>query len=281
MITGYLLLGSERELNYSIALRKYALRIFLALTIFSLPFAVLKIYGETHSISVGAIFKAYIENESLAHLWYLYALIGLYLVAPILKEALKKLEDHTIACFLALMVIFEFFVPMLSNVFNIKVAFGIPLKYPVFYFVAGYYCRRLEGREKVNMVLARSTAVLGFLLIAALIIWGRFTFVSDNYASPLIAVTSMALFLIGVRQKNFEIKGKWQSFFWKVDRLCFAVYLIHPIFIQTSYRVLKRTPIDYGAYPLFTVFFFLFFVVLSFGVASFVVKFPGLKKILL
>lgn len=280
MITGYLLLGSERELNYSIVLRKYALRIFLALTVFSLPFAVLKIYGETHSISVGAIFKAYVENESLAHLWYLYALIGLYLVAPILKAALKRLDDRTIACFLVLMVVFEFFIPMVSNLFNIKVAFGIPLKYPIFYFVAGYYCRLLAGKERINMALANGTAVLGFLIIAALIVLGRFTFVSDNYASPLVAVISVALFLIGIRQKKFQIKDKWQSFFWKADRLCFAVYLIHPIFIQTSYRVLKRTPIDYGAYPLLTIAFFVFFAIMSFVAAFFIVKLPGLKKIL-
>ena len=281
MITGYLLLGSDRELNYSIVLRKYALRIFLALTVFSLPFAVLKIYGETHSISVGAIFKAYIENESLAHLWYLYALIGLYLVAPVLKAAVKRLDDRTIACFLMLMVAFEFFIPMVSNVFDIKVAFGIPLKYPVFYFVAGYYCRLLAGKEKINMALAKGTVVLGFLLIAALIIGGRFTFVSDNYASPLVAVISVALFLIGIRQKKFQIKDKWQSFFWKADRLCFAVYLIHPIFIQTTYRVLKKTPVDYGAYPLFTVMFFICFAILSFALAFVIVKLPGLKKILL
>lgn len=281
MITGYLLLGSERELNYSIVLRKYILRIFIALTVFSLPFAVLKIYGETHSISVGAIFKAYVGNESLGHLWYLYALIGLYLVAPVLKAALKKLDDRTIACFLVLMVVFEFFIPMVSNVYNIKVAFGIPLKYPVFYFVAGYYCRLLAGKEKINMVLAKGTVVLGFLLIAALIIWGHFTFMSDNYASPLMAILSTALFLIGIRQKAVQMKEKWKGLFWKIDRLCFAVYLIHPIFIQTAYRVLKRTPVDFELYPIFTVMFFICFTILSFAFAFVIVNLPGLKKVLL
>ena len=137
------------------------------------------------------------------------------------------------------------------------------------FFIAYEYYKRAE------------VGVLGFLLIAVLIIWGRFAFVSDNYASPLVAVISVGLFLIGIRQKKIQIKDKWQSFFWRADRLCFAVYLIHPIFIQTSYRVLKRTPIDYGVYPLSTIAFFIFFVIVSFAAAFFIVKLPGLKKILL
>lgn len=141
MITGYLLLGSDKELSYTIVLKKYVLRIFLALTVFSLPFAAMKIYGETYSLSFVSVFKAYIGNGSMEHLWYLYPLIGLYLVSPILKPSLKKLDDRTILFFGIVVFFFVFLLPMISNILNVKIAFEVPVKYYLFYFVAGYCCK--------------------------------------------------------------------------------------------------------------------------------------------
>ena len=53
---------------------------------------------------------------------------------------------------------------------------------------------------------------------------------------------------------------------WALDRLCFAVYLIHPLFIHFCYRFLKVTPLDMGkGYVLATVVFCLVFTMCSFA----------------
>ena len=280
MITGYLLLDSEKDLDYPIVLKKYVLRVFLALTLFSLPFAVLKIYGESHCVSVVEIFKAYIGNESLSHLWYLYALIGLYLISPVLKKGLKNLSESSVAVFLVFLLLFDFVLPMLSKLTGVKIAFEMPVAYPVFYFVAGYYCKKIVDKESLKQNKLAIALLAGFAFVVFLIGSNHYAAISDNYWSPLIALLSVALFLFVIKNKEFHLNDKWKPFFWKIDRLCFAVYLIHPIFIQSFYRRLNWIPLSFEWWPLFTVLFFLCFALLSFLAASIIVKIPGLRKIL-
>lgn len=279
MITGYLLLGSEKELSYTIVLKKYVLRIFLALTIFSLPFAVLKIYGETHSLSVVSVIKAYIGNESMEHLWYLYPLIGLYLVSPVLKPSLKKISDSTIVFFLSVVFFFVLLLPMISNVLNVKIAFDVPLKYHLFYFVAGYCCRILIEKGKVNVKIAAIVMIASLIPIALFVFSNQSKFL--EYSNPFVALMSVSIFLL-VMSLPYTVKNsRLQSVLWKVDRLCFTVYLIHPVFVQIAYRKMRINPIDCEVWPLAIVGCFLCFSLLSFLASWFIVKIPVLKKVLL
>lgn len=92
-----------------------------------------------------------------------------------------------------------------------------------------------------------------------------------SYDSPLTAVLAALIF---VAFKNVDQDGITESkaaIIWKIDRLCFGVYLVHPVFIQFVYRVVKITPLDFSLYPLATLAFCLFFVVCSF-IASWVMS---------
>lgn len=67
---------------------------------------------------------------------------------------------------------------------------------------------------------------------------------------PLIAILAASIFAL-------FISRKWKNtkWLWGVDRLCFGAYLIHPLFIQFTYRFLKVTPVDFCFYPVMTVIF--------------------------
>lgn len=95
--------------------------------------------------------------------------------------------------------------------------------------------------------------------------WGVnvFEFKSEawvQYDSPIIAVLAVSIF-------GLFITRKWKNirFLWTVDRLCFGAYLIHPLFIQFTYRFLKVTPINFSLYLIVTVLLALFFIGLSFA----------------
>ena len=68
---------------------------------------------------------------------------------------------------------------------------------------------------------------------------------------------------------------------WKIDRLCFGVYLIHPLFIQATYRVLKITPMRFGVTWVGTIVLFIFFVVCSFAFSFIASLIKPLKKYVL
>ena len=99
MITGALLLDPNRQITYSDCIRKYAKRILLALFVFGIPFSMLEILLNTKSITVRSLFEAIINvinGNSWSHLWYLYALIGLYFVLPMLKAFVNNSDEKTL-----------------------------------------------------------------------------------------------------------------------------------------------------------------------------------------
>lgn len=278
MITGYLLLGTNRDLSYRIILKKYIPRILLALLMFSLPFSVMKLWGANNEISIAGIIGAFIENNSFSHLWYLYALIGLYLVVPLLNKLVYHVDVKSLVVFLASIFVVKSIFPMLNGLLNVNIAFDIPVQYPVFYFLTGYLCRIVELKKK-HISLAGKTTAFCLILLVVLIVVDRFQYISDNNAAPLISLYAISLFFFFMNLKIPYISERKVSFIWKIDRLCFTVYLIHPLFIQLAYRYYKITPLSFGEYfPIATVVFFVVFLLLSFACAYVLYKVPLLRK---
>ena len=276
MITGSLLLSLEKLLDYKTIFKKYVLRIFLALLIFGIPFAAVKVYLEQHTFSLPLIVKAFIGNQSFAHLWYLYALIGIYLIMPVLKPAVKSADFKTLTIFCACILVMEFLFPVISDISGVNIAFGMPVGYSVFYILAGYLIRSRRNLLKTGVCAA--IALVCALSVAVLVCSGRWKAIADSYFSPLVALYSVSVYSLVISLGDIRLSERQAKLIWKLDRLCFGVYLIHPVFIQFSYRILKITPLSFEMYPLAAVIFFVIFSVLAFA-ASFVMSLvPPLRK---
>lgn len=169
MITGLLLLNPSKDITIKQSIKHYSYRILLTLIVFGVPFAVLKIIIENHSFDsfyVILSFKAILENNSLSHLWYLYTLCGIYLILPFLKKIINNSENQEIKYLLIILFIIDFCFPLLSELLCINIAFELPLKYPLFYVLSGYYI------NKNKKVFIRKTKIIHSITIICLfIIW--------------------------------------------------------------------------------------------------------------
>ena len=94
-----------------------------------------------------------------------------------------------------------------------------------------------------------------------------------SYDSPIIAFLAVTLFLI---LKDFKFNE--YNWLWEIDRLCFCVYLIHPVFINFMYKFIKITPLNIKIIPIGIVMFFLIFVIVSFMSSWILNKIPILRK---
>lgn len=276
MITGALLLNPEKMITASDCVFKYCRRIVLALLIFGIPFAVLRLVMETGIVAFSLLplsVKAVLENQSLAHLWYLYVLIGIYLVLPVLRWFVAKAENKEVWLVITALIVTDFVIPLINNVFRLNIAFDIPLKYAVLYVLLGWYLNKADMKRyrKYCLILMGSLTA---------VIWGlnytvKNAAVWTSYNSPLILLLAITVFVIF---KETDVRQT--QWLWNVDRLCFAVYLIHPVFIQFTYRFLKITPTN-ELYPVVTLLFFVVFLIAAF-VGSWVLnKIKPLKKYVL
>ncbi|MDR1955857.1 MAG: acyltransferase family protein, partial [Treponema sp.] len=89
MITGVLLLNPEKNITVERILKKYVLRILLAIIIFGIPYCFMEIFFDSglsfHINQISSALLNTIQGKSWDHMWYLYMIAGLYLCIPLIK----------------------------------------------------------------------------------------------------------------------------------------------------------------------------------------------------
>ena len=278
MITGYLLLDSSKEIDYPLVFKKYCLRILLVLIIFGIPFAAMKNITDFNGIFdlCKKTFLAVLSNNGFGHFWYLYVLIGLYLIMPVIKIFIAHARNKKTVEILALILfVFCSVIPLIRDVFGVSIAFSIPLTYPVFYLLMGYLIKKHLNR--IPAVAAIIGFVTGAVLLIVLTVLIRKPGLYE-YHSPFVVAMGLGVFVFFLR-----LKLKGNDFVWKLDRLSFGVYIIHPVFIHVVYRLVKITPLKFGeiGYVAMIPVFAAAFLVISFVCVWVMMLIKPLKKYVL
>ena len=91
MLSGMFLLDPLKKVTYKDIFFKYILRVLIALIVWGTFYNVIDLYGITN-ISVPVLFDALYHTlcaNTHYHLWFLYLIIGLYIMTPILRSFIK------------------------------------------------------------------------------------------------------------------------------------------------------------------------------------------------
>ena len=289
MITGALLLDPEKEIPLKKNYGTYLVRVLLALLVFSFVYRIFSLVmnGESFSASVfPEVLKNVATGGGWAHLWYLYVLVGLYLLLPLLRSFAKAAGRTEMLALLLVCFLFLSVLPV-TRLAGAESAFSIPVTsiYP-FYLLAGY------AIDKGLLRIPNRAALLAIAVTVPLIVLavfrnadGRFD-VLLSYSSVLVVPLSCAVFSLfagkpaspaavtpdGQPKKSFRILQE-------VDRCCFGIYLVHLIFLRLFLRYWKWNPYaDHAVLRMAGV------ALLSFA-ASLLVSFllkkiPGFRKLL-
>ena len=155
MISGYLLLDKTEE-----AIVFFKKRILNILPLF-LVFNIIYIYFG--KIPIMPVLKG--KAISASHFWYIYMILGLYLLTPWLQKVLKYAEKET------LFVVFLWFLCNILNpylrYFNLaEIPFSnFPLTGFIGYYILGYFVKKYDNKVKrTSFILIIVIYVLGFLL---------------------------------------------------------------------------------------------------------------------
>lgn len=273
MITGGLILDPKRETPYSIVLAKYVRRIALALLVFGLPMCLAESY-----LTGGGILKGlynFFIGQSWDHMWYLYMLIGLYLLSPVFKPFLEYSNKKTIEFALLVLFLVSVLLPSLKN-YGIPITSWTILSTPfIFYYVLGYYLRHIEDLHINSM--GCGILVILFVLMIMLIETKGFPFsshLSQYYdLKTFFGATAMFLFF---KRMNF----KWRIADFMAPH-CFAIYIIHLVFINVFYKFLQIGPSHYMPATIGVIVFSILFFMLSFLTSCCMRLIPPLRKYVL
>lgn len=251
MITGALLLQPQREINYRKVLTKYVWRMVMILATVGMAYSWMEIFfAEKHFAWIQiptAIFNV-VEGQTWKHMWYLYMLIGLYLVLPILKATVKELKERQLDYLLIILFLFVCVLPTIQTYTGFKLGIRFPIcsEY-IFYLLIGY---RFSKDPHVNIKLP-IMSITGFVLLY--ICFGYIVYVkgykefielSSSYKSPLLGFYSILIFILF---KNIPYSNNDLSKYGKMlSRDSFGIYVFHMLWVNIIYKVLKVNPIDLG-----------------------------------
>lgn len=256
MVTGVLNLNPQKDLPLKKLIKKYIARIFIAIAIFIAIYQVIDIFINHQSLGFNQILL-YFENlyrgKTYSPMWYLYMLIGLYLMMPMYRAFVMLGHETEIKFILIIYIIFISIIPAIGT-FKFTSGFYIhELTIYPFYMFVGYVLNK--GIVKIDRYKGVALFIVSTILISFLtfIRWknnNENLEVFWSYSSFFVILQSIGMFnLIMGSTYNLEWEGEqnriekavttnsklkrvFSSFLIKIDDCSFGIYLLHIIFIR-------------------------------------------------
>ncbi|MDI7743216.1 acyltransferase family protein [Lysinibacillus fusiformis] len=231
MISGALLLNSKRDFDLTFFLKKRFSKILIPFLFFSVFYFVM----DSPNLDIQHFIVGLANNGIATHLWFFYALIAVYLFAPILIVFVKQSSEKINIYILIVWFILCSIVPFINNMmplFKIN-NFGVFGTY-LGYFLLGYVLFN-RSFKKIERFVIYFLGILGYLM--TLLGTHFYSMRADNffsilyeYNSPNVLIMSIAIFVFFKYAFNFKMKST--KLLTKISALTFGVYLLHPLFLK-------------------------------------------------
>ena len=240
MISGRFFLDPERTVTVK-RMFNAIIRLCIAFVIWDLIYQMYYIISGTYSdLNWKGIIMQAIEGPY--HFWYIYMMIGVYLLIPFLR---KITENKTLMeAFIILFLMFEFLTnygpvipvvgPIISKLLNYA-SFHFALGYTG-YFVAGYYFYRYPVSKHLEQILY----VFGIIFLFGMSGLCSFTSINDSigfnitsYLMPNVAIESFAIYTFFVKRvSKWNFKSGVKHAIEKISMLSSGIYYIHALSLE-------------------------------------------------
>lgn len=260
MISGALFLDPRRNVTLRSIFRRSLPKILVPFVVWSFFYACVTVYGTSGTgRPIDLLTRTVLGHY---HLWFLIALTGLYLAAPLLRAIVthRALAWY----FVALAGAFTIVIPLAENLpgggtletLTSTMQFHLPLGYTV-YFVLGFLLHTASprpGQYRLAFVLGGLgilTTALGTSVLSLRAGAGDATLYA--YLTPNVVLASVGVFMFA-KKRSEAVAGDFQSekrskALKFVGAHSFGAYLIHPFF-QELFQYVGVT----GAHPLNPIF---------------------------
>ena len=242
LISGYLFLNPERTLTYPVMIKKYCRRIALAILLFGVPYAASELVVAERTFRIMMIpeaLKMTLTGHTWSHMWYLYLILFLYLITPLLKKVLRVLPVWGVVAMMAVIFLGSSVAPFLNKVLDVNSIPVLPDGGVYFlYYLCGYFfaVREVCVDKGRNVWLTAAVAVLALGMILSRTLAGFSIQMAYNY--PFTVLLAVLQFAAGWNGSIKKHRIPWQE----AGALSFAVYLVHPVYVNLLYKFVKITP---------------------------------------
>jgi surface polysaccharide O-acyltransferase-like enzyme len=239
MLTGALLLQPFKEgESLRVFFRKRWVRIGLPFLFWGAAYFAWSYFVHDEALTSSFIIQGVLTGPYF-HFWYLYMLVGLYLLTPILRIVVAHADRKILKYFLVVWFVGAVLsIPGFFGVYSLdRNVFTIPLW--VGYFLLGIYLLNVRVRRSILwglMVLGFALTVIGTYAIAATV-GGTLTYAFQDYFSPTTILAAVMLFLLlntvqAPSSQAFAGHPKISRLLSTISQNTLSIYLFHVMVIE-------------------------------------------------
>lgn len=285
MISGALILPPEKSISFDKLIKKYVLKYAAVIVVFGWGFAFIEEIFKRKTITPGMFWVSFLnmlQGKTWNHMWYMYSLLGVMLILPLLKAATSVLDDKMQKYIMTVCFIFLSIVPYLCKLTGSEAGTKLALgSVYAAYMLVGYW---IDKHPKKMTPVYLTVLLIGVVLMTVeavfTVSYGKELYFSD-YSSPVVFIFSAAAFALArsvdkPNQGTSETVTKLKTL---LSVNSFGVYLVHMFWINLAYKFIKWDPL--AALPLVNMVVIWAIVTVLSVVSTMVLrKIPGFKAIL-
>lgn len=270
MISGSLLLNPDKNISID-KLKTYISKMILILLTFGLFYCTIESIFNFGFSNMFLVIKTSIKNlfeeKSWAHLWYIYMLIGLYIITPILREFVKNDNKKNVNFILISLFILSVFIPTFNQIFNLQITtFKLNSLVYIFIYLLGYYIANTSIISKKMTYICGVIGFIGYLLMSY--------YLKINSQNNLFVILESIFIFYTFSKSNI----KSNKFINLVADNSLGIYIIHAFWLNIINKAFNIYP---DILPIFIGEFIFLIVtfILSLFSSMILKKIPFIKKI--
>jgi surface polysaccharide O-acyltransferase-like enzyme len=243
MISGFFILNKEIKIDEFY--KKRLLRIIKPLLFWIVIYLFFDYFILNKKLEFNDIIDYFLNKKASFHLWFVYSLISVYLIAPLIKESLIK--NNKIGYYFIFISFLIFFFKHIIT-FTLGYKLGIDTQYfhyPLFYFILGYQISTIDFKKVKYIQLY---ALLLFIISTTISVYfvQKYSIESGknkpfgnfyNSTHPLIIIASSSIFIFF---KNLNIQLTTKSILYKIieslSKYSYGIFLCHILIRTCIYR---------------------------------------------
>lgn len=234
MISGACILYKE-EPAFSFFKRRFS-RVIIPTIIWSIIYIFMECYiwHDAPSVSFTSRVLSIPFGPQYGMMWFMYAIISIYLMTPIITPWLSKCSKLELETYLGMWII-VLILPYLSlfnnNTFSIVQKGGILFYFGSYLWIAvfGYYCRKYIITIKINY---KFLLLCILILTSPLILFMIRNTIDKNITSHLTINTIANTSLVFIVIQNIQWKGMICKIIEFISKYSFGIYLTHMLFMS-------------------------------------------------
>lgn len=243
MISGALLLNPKKNIKLG-KIIKYIKKMFFIIITFGLFYCLIEqfVYDSFNNPlkSIGISILHVFENKSWGVMWYIYMMIGLYIITPLIKAFINNTDDKNLIFTLITLFIVSFIVPTINYLFNVEITnFYLEGFAYIFYYMMGYFIAyRLKSLIKDRIIYF--FGIIGLIgSLSLLILKNSYYLEFDTNINCFIAIWSMFIYYLC---SNEIIKIKENNILNYIAKYSFGIFLIHTFWLNIINKGLNIYP---------------------------------------